>query len=241
MNALAYGINKYIHNKEDNSFDVKIIKILAIIYNEIDLVNPILLNDYKLLDKNLLKYLKNENELTKFKTSFNNYMINNDINAFLTLYKIIIDMIAMKYKDSFITEDEVKMYESYFFEGKSVSSLKEYWDKTLYRINHKITLEKINENIYNPYIYYLQGKNLADLKELSNDELVSLNEEILKKYNLNLDDKNLKEKIDKIVYKALHPMEFSTGNGFVDIIMIISFVSTVVMAGMVIAILILKR
>lgn len=233
---LDEAVQKYMHNKEDNSFDVKIIKILSLIYNEIDIINPILLHDYKLLDANLMKYFKSLEELNKFKKAFSNYMIFKDINSFLTLYKLIIDMIALKYKDKYITEEEVRQFETYFFEGKSVKALKEYWDSTLYRINHKIRLEEVRDNVYNPYIYYLQGKSLADLRELSNDELVSLNEQILKKYNLSLNDRKLKQKIDTIVYRALNPLEFSTGNGFVDILMILSFTATVFLVGMIIAI-----
>ncbi len=241
LNALLNAINKYMANKQDPSFEVKIVTILTHIYNEIDLINPILLNDYKLLNQNLMKYLKNSEELVKFNDCLDNYVKTKDFNSFLTIYKIIIDMIEKKYKDKFITEEEVKDYEKFFFEGRSVQHLKEYWDKALYRINNKITFEKVNENVFNPYIYYLQGKNMADIKELSNEELIKLNEEILKKYHLSLDDNNLKGKINKIVYKALNPPTLSSGNGFVDALMIVSFVATEILVGAVIAITLLRR
>ena len=79
QSSLVYAINKYIHNKDDSSFDIKIIKILSLIYDEIELINPILLNDYKLLNNNLLKYFKTPEDLEKFKHCFDIYMaiINN--------------------------------------------------------------------------------------------------------------------------------------------------------------------
>ena len=90
LNALLNAINKYMANKQDPSFEVKIVTILTHIYNEIDLINPILLNDYKLLNQNLMKYLKNAEELVKFNDCLDNYVKTKDFNSFLTIFKIII-------------------------------------------------------------------------------------------------------------------------------------------------------
>lgn len=231
--VLVKAIEKYVANKNDSSFAVKIIKILALIYNEIDLVNPFLLKKYELIDQNLKRYGLSNESLVKFKNSFAKYLKDKDMDSFLTLYKIIIDMIVKKYQNSFISAEEVAMYEKYFFEGKSLKALNEYWDKALYKINNKIIFTEVNENIFNPYAYYLQGKTLADIKDMSEDKLYLLNKKILREYNIKMDDENMISKLNKALYKELYTPKFSTGNGFVDALMIVSFVATEIMVAFV--------
>ncbi len=240
--ALLNAIAKYIDNKEAISFDTNIVRILIHIYNEIDFINPFLLKDYSLIDKNLLRYGLPEEELVKFKNSFNRYMVNQSEDDFLTIYKIIMDMIAYKYKDDFITKEEVVEYENIFFKGKSVNALNKYWDSTLYKINNKIKFTEARENVFNPYAYYLQGKTMADIKEMSNEKLYHLNRKILREYNIKVDDKNMINKLNIAISKAMMPRgQLSTGNGFVDILMFLSFVATEIMVGAIIAVQMLVR
>ena len=158
--ALLKAISKYLANRNYESFDTNIIRLLILIYNENDVVNPYLLLNYELINNNLSRYGLATDEVLKFRSSFNLYMHTKDQNAFFTIYKLIMDMIACKYHDSFITEAEVKKYEQIFFKGISSNPLKEYWDKTLYKINNKVILYNTNNNAYNPYNYYLQGKTM---------------------------------------------------------------------------------
>ena len=189
-----------------------------------------------------MRYGLKYEEILRFHECLNSYANTKDMNSFLTIYKIIMDMIEKKYKEDFISKEEVERFEKIFFAGKSVQSLKEYWDKTLYKINNKITFSKVNDTIFNPYIYYMQGKTMDDLKSMSDKEIVKLNEKILKKYNLKISDNNLTDKINKIVYRALNPIgPLTSGNGFVDILMILSFIATEILVGLVIAITLIKR
>ena len=239
--ALLKAISKYLANRNYESFDTNIIRLLNLIYNEIDLINPYLLQNYELINNNLARYGLSKTEVLKFRNSFNLYMQTKDQNAFFTIYKIIMDMIACKYRNSFIKDEEVKQYEAIFFKGISSNPLKEYWDKTLYKINNKIILNKINDNVFNPYAYYLHGKTMADIKEMSNEEIKHLNYKILKEYNLKMSDHNLTKKLNKALDKVLNPIPLTSGNGFVDIITYISFIATEILVGAIIAISFIKR
>ena len=237
------AIYKYTLNKNDQSFDVKIIRILIHIYNEIDIINPFLVENYDLIFNNIKKYGLSDEELQKFKDSLKLYMQYNEMDAMLTLYKILIDMIVKKHKDTFISKEEVAEYEKFFFQGKCINSLNKYWDKALYKINNKIIFKENNNNIFNPYAYYLQGKTLADIKEMSDEKLYYLNRKILKDYNIKIDDKNVVNKLNKAINKIVFPkqVELTTGNGFVDILTFISFVATEIMVGIVIAVQFIMR
>ncbi len=240
--VLLNAISRYLINKEDQSFDVQIVRILVYIYSEADLVNPFLIKDYDLINNNLKRFGLEEESLNKFKKSLQNYLTTQNINDFLTIYKIIIDMIEKKYKDDFITEEEVKKYEEIFFKGRSIKALNDYWNKALYKINNKITFTEVNNNVFNPYAYYLQGKTLADIKEMSDEKLYYLNKKILRDYNIKFDDKNMLNKLNRAIDKAMMPKgALSSGNGFVDILMFLSFVATEIMVGAVIALQMILR
>ena len=130
-----------------------------------------------------------------------NQMENNNMSSFLTIYKILIDMIVLKYKDSYITNEEVANYEKLFYEGKSINFLNEYWNKALYEINKS---KNGNENSYNPYNNYLQRKNLDDIKAWNDEDLVKEQQKSLDKYYKNISD-------------DINDKKISSGNGFVDI------------------------
>ncbi len=239
--ALLYAISKYINNKEDISFETNIVRILIHIYNEVDFLKPYLLHDYNLIDSNLLQYGLSKEELNKFKEKFNEYMLNHNNDAFLTIYKIIMDMIFYKYKNKFITDDEVKEYEKIFFQGRSVEALNKYWDKTLYKINNKLSFTRTADKAFNPYGHYLQGKNMHDIKEMSDEKLYYLNCQKVRDYNANIDDTNIFNKLNQVIKKEMLPKKLSSGNGFVDILMILSFIATEVMVGAIMAVQMIVR
>ena len=201
------AIKKYNNNKEDTSFDVKVIKILVIIYGQ-DILN---ISNFK---ENILKYGLDENQLLLFEDELTNYLNTNNMSSFLTVYKILIDMIVLKYKDSYITNEEVSVYEQLFYEGKSINFLNNYWNEALYKINKNYNDK--NSDLYNPYNNYLQRKNIDDIKALNNEKLTDFSKKRIEKYNKDTfnDDK-----------------ELTTGNGFIDIIMMLAFICTQVMLG----------
>ena len=86
------------------------------------------------------------------------------------------------------------------------------------------------------------AETMNDIKEMSDEKLYYLNRKILREYNIKMDDSNMFNKLNKVVYKALLPKSaLSSGNGFVDILMILSFVATEVMVGAIIAVQMIMR
>lgn len=228
--ALIVAIKNYIEGKKEDQFSYNIIKLLSYIYSEADIINPYKLGDFRLLDTNLKKYGLTDLELEKFDTAFNKYVIYHNNDGFYTLYKIIMDMIALKHQKVPLSKEDVKRYEDIFFAGRTVKVLEDYWNNTLYKINNKS--DKMVAKIY------LQKKSINDLKTLKHYKLVREKEEEISKYNQKLETGRIKAKIVKISNTPITPI--SSGNGFVDIIMILSFVATEVLVGAMAAITLIK-
>lgn len=228
--ALIVAIKNYIEGKKEDQFSYNIIKLLSYIYSEADIINPYKLGDFRLLDTNLKKYGLTDLELEKFDTAFNKYVIYHNNDGFYTLYKIMMDMIALKHQKVPLSKEDIKRYEDIFFAGRTVKVLEDYWNNTLYKINNKS--DKMVAKIY------LQKKSINDLKTLKHYKLVREKEEEISKYNQKLEMGRIKAKIVKISNTPITPI--SSGNGFVDIIMILSFVATEVLVGAMAAITLIK-
>ena len=228
--ALIVAIKNYIEGKKEDQFSYNIFKLLSYIYSEADIINPYKLGDFRLLDTNLKKYGLTDLELEKFDTAFNKYVIYHNNDGFYTLYKIMMDMIALKHQKVPLSKEDIKRYEDIFFAGRTVKVLEDYWNNTLYKINNKS--DKMVAKIY------LQKKSINDLKTLKHYKLVREKEEEISKYNQKLEMGRIKAKIVKISNTPITPI--SSGNGFVDIIMILSFVATEVLVGAMAAITLIK-
>lgn len=217
--AILNAIYKYTLNKKNQDFDVKVIGLLVRIYGELQIVKPYLEKNYEQMISNLKLYGFPQKELDKLNNSLKKYQNDNDMNAFLTVYKIVIDMIVYKYKQEPISPEEVKYFESIFFEGLHINALNKYWDKALYKMNKNLALEEKNNNTYS-----LKGKSLEDLKNID-ENLYNRKKREVDDYNAQIEEKQ----------------SLTSGNGFVDLLLYFSFVATEIMSGALIAINFIKR
>lgn len=90
------------NNNSNNHLNNNVIRLLKIIYNNLDTTDKNKLND------NLKIYGMKQSELDKFYKYLDNYNKQNEVNDYLSVYKIIIDMIRLKYSDKYISNKEVK-------------------------------------------------------------------------------------------------------------------------------------
>lgn len=222
-NVLTKAIKDYLCDKENITFETNLIRLLTYIYEEENIIGLYQKSDYNELIIAMQKYGLKKDDVDKFIQVWEDYENNKDFDSFLTIYKYIMDMIALKYHNAFISKEEVEKYEKIFFEGRSVQALKEYWDEILYKINNKITFEKEDNNIYNPYTTYLQGKTMDDIKAGGNERFIDKNKQSLKQYK----DNELKNN--------------KKNNSIAKNILIIFIVLLVVILGIIAAIIIIKR
>ena len=100
--AFDASIKQYLNFKnkpespEFNSFFVIVIRLLCVIYDELDIINPYLMHDEKAFDMNLCKYGFELDKVLDFKVQFDQaYLLElkHEANSyFINIQKVLIDM-----------------------------------------------------------------------------------------------------------------------------------------------------
>ena len=100
--AFTVVINDYLESKNHpegikfNSFLVVVIRLLTIIYDELDVLNPFYLNNEQAFNDNLEKYGYSYNNIVLFKNTFLSYYQKENSVDFINIQKMLIDMFALK-------------------------------------------------------------------------------------------------------------------------------------------------
>ena len=100
--AFTNGLNDYLNFKDNpecvkyNSFLVIVVRLLTIIYDELDILNPFYLDNERSLDTNLMKYGYSLEKINDFKKVFQKYYENEGESNFIKIQKMLIDMFALK-------------------------------------------------------------------------------------------------------------------------------------------------
>ena len=119
--AFTKAINDYLQSSDQpkgiiyNSFLVVTIRLLICMYSELDIVNPMVINDEDLLYNNLTKFGYSKDSLKIFFSNLQVYYDNEKAGVvknpyFITVQKDLIDMLIAKKLNFYLTEDEVKEF-----------------------------------------------------------------------------------------------------------------------------------
>ena len=214
--AFEKAINDYLKSKNQkesilyNSFLVVVIRILINIYGELDIINPYHIKNENIFDNNLLKFGAKKEDIDNLKRLFDGFYIINNRNDnairkeenvyFIEVQKLLIDLYNIKRINY----------------GTTKSEMEEFYD-LLYTPNTK-----------NPLRLSYNYLNAIDVYEIDNYYKTSLinknkqNELVINEIKVDLpEDDNLNlVRQDKLI---------TTGNGYVDILIIMSIIVTVVM------------
>ena len=257
--AFTYAINEYLNNKENpegvafNSFYAVVIRLLTLIYDELDIVNPFYFNNEISLNNNLKKYGYTDQEIINFKTALQNYYENKTEDGFIFIQKSLINMFIKKYNSLKLTENEISSFRSLlyspyssnplmvsynFLMAKKPNEILDYFDKCVAE-NGKKEITKPKETL-NLEAYEILKYSLEDIKNMSPEKLDEVNKEVYNYFDINANAINKKYLLDKAVFDYNHPKPaLSTGNGYVDILFFLSIVATVGMIILVITLLFL--
>ena len=252
--AFTSAVTEYLDSKEYpegikyNSFFVVVIRLLTMIYDELDILNPYYLKDESALDNNLKKYGFAQEHVMEFKKTLQRYYENEGENNFIKLQKLLIDMFAKKKVSLKLSENEIEQFRfllyspfaqnpllvSYnFLMTKDPFEVVKYFDKQMAE-NTKKVISKPKETL-NLEAYEILKYSLEDIKSMNSEELDEVNKKVYNYFDINANAINKNYLLDKAVYDYHHPRSaLSTGNGYVDILFFLSIVATV---GMVILLL----
>ena len=234
--AFEKAINDYLESKNKqesilyNSFLVVVIRMLI---TEINNLKRLIDGFYKIYKKNM------------------NVVDKEDNIYFIEVQKCLIDLFTIKRVNFGVTDEEQKKFFELLYtpgcpNAYRISINYKYADDP-YEIaeyyKQKLTIDSKKENVPEKQllefdVYKQFNISVADLSKMNNDEVKNLNKQIYDSLDISENAINkdylLKEKLEAI-YRKNHPI--TTGNGYVDILLIMSVIVTTIMVIAVVSVL----
>ncbi len=257
--AIEKAINDYMNSKDKvesvlyNSFLVVVIRMLISIYGELDIINPYQIKNEDAFKNNLMKYgASKENVDNLFELISNFYLIERRNSLaikreeniyFISVQKALIDLFTLKRLNFDLTENECKDFFDLLYTPGTSNALRQSYNylnaSDIYEVaeyyQNKMLEEKEPEladdkNLLKFDIYKLFNVSIADISKMSAKEIDTLNKEIYKSFDISENAINkdylLDEKLKEI---KMQNSPITTGNGYVDILLIMSVIVTTIM------------
>ncbi len=258
--AFTSAIQTYLQEKQNPnnpilfSFPIMVIRTLIAIYGELDIINPYRTNNENRMggfDTNLTKFGFSQKSLKDFKESFQKYtdLTLNHQNAniyFLKIEKYLIDMFFFRKKASNMTQEQVQSFQTYLYlptvnneimrqeiiqNNIPVGELFEYLKTQIYVSQHEFKLLPCKQDILIPEAYLALGYSLEMIAQLDEKTLSQLNNKILSFFKINSDDPNKIQRLQEaVIFHQRYGNVLSTGNGYVDMLLLISVIATIMMS-----------
>ncbi len=257
--SIDVAIKSYLNSQNEpnkleyNSFLVTIIRILFVIYGKLDIINPYKNNNISIFDNNLKKYGLSDEALNEFKDNMLKYYQIEKINEtseikqvneyYLKIQKNLIDMLVLKKDKALLTNEEQKDFEDLLFSSNADDPYKiaynflhssdhnyvdEYYKYKMFEEDRTVIEE---ERLYlDPTSYYILKYNIESVKNSPTAELNRINDEVFNYFKV---DKNDSDKINKLDIAIRNYLKYNnritSGNGFVDGLLLLAIISTCVM------------
>lgn len=256
-NAITNGIKAYFGDDSaslEHIFEMQVVKVLATIYNETDIINPYKLNKAKSFKENLTSYGFSYNEVEEFLLLFNSYdkWLNSrrkDENEVLSrLFLLMMRMVVLKSRHVVISKEELSVYDEFFTLSDSrvrriammcktdIDMIVKKWQevKRRYILKQNQFLSWVEPKLLAESMYVKYGVSLAEVKQLSNQAIEEINKQILREENdSNVQGGRKKEKPLQLV--------LTSGNGFVDMLVLLSIMFTEIMIGIIVTVTLMGR
>ena len=258
-NAFSKAIYDYQNSCDNiqgimyNSFLVVVVRMLISIYSELDIINPMMIGDEKLLKENLAKFGYSPDAIMIFLSNLQLFLdIENDNNQkeikdknpyFITIQKELVDMFIKKKVNFYITEVEVNefydlLYTPYsknplrvsynFLNATDVLEIDKYF-KSEMRSNVKVVMPK-EKHYLNVKAYELLNYSMDDIKNMSSADVDRVNSLVYDYFKIRENAINKEYLLEKAIEKIERENnKVTSGNGYVDILLILSVISTVFM------------
>ena len=263
--AFTKAINDYLATKDKqtglvyDSFLVGCIRLLNIIYSEADIINPYNVDNAEILKNNLKKFGYPDAEINRFFTELDSFYkidqenehltIKKDNPYFVSVQKILIDMLIAKKLNFHLLEQEIqdfyeilytpdskeplKLSYNYLMAKSDPMEIKNYFNTEL-STNEKIE-EEATKNFLNNRSYEIMGLTMDYVRSLSIEELEKLNHQVYDYFKIRENAINKEYLLEKAIEEHDHANDkMTSGNGYVDILLIMGVITTLVMLGVII-------
>ncbi len=250
------GISNYILIKEEKEyekshiFEAHIIRCLCKIYGEINIINPYRIKNSNSFKTNLIMYGFKAKEMEEFFSEMENYTkwLNSesavgktDITSKIEMH--LINMIVEKNKINKFSKEEIEFFNNFFdpvgnnleklhsLITKDVNQVPNYWNSKKTLLDASMHLKFVKNGVLSSSTYKKYGVEPKDVSEMSEEKVKDLNENIKAKEKE--EEKNNKKFIPKNLI-------ITSGNGFVDTLMLLSIMTTEIIIGVLIALYFLR-
>lgn len=257
--AFDKAVNDYLISKDKeesvlyNSFLVVVIRMLVNIYGELDIINPFQTQNEEALNSNLMKYGATKEEINKFKRLIDGFYIieKRNIQAirreenpyFIDVQKCLIDLFNLKRLNfGMVARESHEFFDllytpgtsnalrlSYnFLNAEDVYEIAEYYKEVISKKEEFHNSEK--KNLLGFDVYKLFNVSIADLSKMKEQDIDNLNSQIYKSFDISENAINKDYLLDEEVRKIkIQNNPITTGNGYVDILLIMSVIITTIM------------
>ena len=258
--AFDDSIKQYLANLSNtdsikfNTFPVVVIRILALIYGKLDIINPYYLKNNVVFMNNLAKFGLSKSELALFKDDFLSFYELEQQNQekkikpknpyFTKIQKYLVDMFVAKKKveEVSLKEEEIFLdliYSSHtknpyrlsygYLMCEDLNFIEKYYYSKLNEmdITKVLVLDKtITENL-NLEALNLLGISLSNLKNMSNEEINQAQNKAYEYFSVDALSPERETELNKAVdYYKLYGKKITSGNGYVDILLLMSVIVT---------------
>ena len=255
--SIDSGISNYMLIKDSKEYDkshifeVCIISCLCKIYGEINIINPYRIDNENSFKSNLIMYGLKVSEMEEFIKLMDDYSkwLNSEravgkTNLTSKIEIILVNMILVRNKAVKFTADEIKYFDKFFdpinnniatlhnLITKDVSVVPMYWNKKKTLLNSKYKFKFVRNDLLSSSTYKKYNLDVNEVSKMSEEKVKEINNKILKS-----------EKEDKTRRKRFLPKQLiiTSGNGFVDTLMLLSIMTTAIMIGIIIALYFLRH
>ena len=249
--SIDAGISNYLLIKQNKNYDkahifeTYIVRCLCKIYGDINILNPYRINNVNSFKANLIMYGLSEKEMNEFISLMVDYSkwLNSekkvgktDITSKIEI--ILINMIIYRNKIIKFTSGEIEFFDKYFdpknnnfatlhnLITKDINIVPMYWSRKKVLLNNNIKIKKIRNDLLSSNVYDKYGIDKEEVSRMSEEKVRNINNRILES------EKDTEKRNKKFIPKNLI---ITSGNGFVDTLMLLSIMTTEIMIGIMIA------
>jgi len=251
------GISNYslIKNGQDydkaHIFEVYIIRCLCKIYGELNIINPYQIKNEYSFKSNLIMYGLKVNEMEEFISLMNDYSkwLNSEKSVGKTditskIEICLINMIIMRNKVKQFTNEEIKFFDKFFdpvnnnfatlhnLITKDINIIPMYWSRKKALLNTNIKFKVIRHDLLSSSTYNKYGLDKEEVSRMSEDKVKNINNRIIEK------EKEENKRKKKFIPKNII---ITSGNGFVDTLMLLCIMTTEIVIGIIIALYFVRR
>lgn len=258
--AFDKAIKTFIQAKEKpnsllyNSFLVVTIRVLALIYGKLDIINPYYLNNSVVFFQNLAKYGVDPANIALFKEEFLAFYeeeLKNEKRKIKVqnphckmVLKYLIDMFVAKKKNGKVSFNEEEKFLELIYTTHTKNAYRisyaylmlgdlMYTEKYYYsRLNEmdmtrEFDLDKTIRTKLNLEALNMIGVNLSSLENMSEKDIEKAKNEAYNYFEVDPNSATSEDELtEKINYYKMYGKKVTSGNGYVDILLLMSVIVT---------------